>query len=178
MQRFLIAALMLTCSVAAISEYADHDRHHHPYHKTNGEANGLGAGGTVIDTWGIIYRHHFHSGFGFTTSLGGWFERDKGWVGNELGLLYSIINHHFAWQSMPYASIRGYIVAYLGDIFRYKPAKYDIGIGAGPGAEFFFNRHISVHLELPWMIFGRVENNKLGFRDSHPHLGGGIIYYF
>lgn len=53
------------------------------------------------------------------------------------------------------------------------------GIGAGgPGVDFFFNRHFTLHVELPWMTLFKVADGKTTFSDSHPHFGGGFVYYF
>lgn len=155
----------------------------------NGINNGLGAGGTVYKTWGFMYRHHFANNLGFSTSLGGWLDRHWGHLGNELGVLYTLAHHEFDWSGLPNSSIRVYLAGYLANIYRNNYHNYDgknragrhsweIGLGAGPGLEFFFNRYFGVHLELPWMTFVNVDKDGLSFLSSYPHIGGGLIYYF
>jgi hypothetical protein len=92
---------------------------------------------------------------------------------------------------MPDASLRIYLAGYLANIYRKYTAwegpknktsdgvhSWEIGLGAGPGAEFFFNRHFGIHLELPWMTFAQIANKELSFLKSYPHIGGGVVYYF
>lgn len=159
----------------------------------NGLALGLGAGGTVYNTWGFIYREHFNNKWGVSSSLGGYFNNNRGYIGNEIGLVYKIAHHPFSFTTMPHASIRVHLVAYLANIYHYNDRKYDntpeneptkinkhvwdIGLGGGPGVEFFFNRHFALHLELPWMTFIKIDKG-LSFLSSYPHFGGGVIYYF
>lgn len=176
MRRFLLIGLVAVFSTSLVSETESLARPR----EQNGVTNGLGAGGTVYDTWGFMYRRHFENNFGVSTSLGGWIDQDYGHIGNELGLLYTLAHHSFQWSALPNASIRVHLVAYLANIYRrfFKKNNWDIGLGAGPGLEFFFNKHFSLHLELPWMTFVRADGRGLSFRSSYPHIGGGLIYYF
>lgn len=151
----------------------------------NGQTHGLGAGGTVFNTWGFMYRHHFANRFGFSTSIGGWLTTGYGYVGNELGMPITLSHRHYGWSALPEASIRIYLIPYLANIYRRNSWERDrttnsleIGLGAGPGAEFFFSKHFGIHAELPWMTFMRLANRKFAFHNSYPHFGGGLIYYF
>ena len=157
--------------------------------EANGETNGLGAGGTIYYTWGFMYRHHFANGLGLTTSIGGWVDRDDGYIGKEIGGLYTLAHHELNWSWLMNSSIRVYLAGYLANIYRkgqdysYKSevkgkVQWDIGLGAGPGLEFFFNRYFALHAELPWMTFVRATKNEVAFHNSYPHFGGGLIYYF
>lgn len=177
MKRFIV--LLLTCliSISSVAEIpgAIDDRA-----RINGQSSGIGAGGTVFHTWGFMYRRHFANNFGFSGSLGGWFTREGGHVGNELGLLYTFAHHKFSLKSLPESSVRVYLAGYFANIYRRDLLgnSLETGIGAGPGLEFFFNRNFALHLELPWMTFFKLANNDFSLRDSHPHVGGGFIYYF
>lgn len=187
MKRFVFFAFGLALATSVFAEDPTHVAQNE-LHYENGETNGVGAGGTVFWTWGFMYRRHFANGFGFSTSLGGWFSQEQGHIGNELGLLYSFAHYKFSSTALPESSIRVYAVGYLANI--YNRATYhnfdrwakvhalDIGLGAGPGLEYFFNRHFAIHAELPWMTFVKVTNKGVSFRDSYPHFGGGFIYYF
>jgi len=154
----------------------------------NGQSHGIGAGGSVFWTWGFMYRQYFANNFGVTSSLGGWFDSRSGHIGNSLGLLYTLGHHVIAGQTLPNGSIRIYLVGYLANIFfrndyfenppyRVQNA-WHIGLGAGPGLEFFFNQHFAVHAEVPWMTTYQIANKKGSFHGSHPHVGAGFIYYF
>jgi hypothetical protein len=179
--RFVLVLLMISVTL-----WGNENMHHHGHE--NGQGSGFGAGGVVFDTWGFMYRHHFANNFGVSTSLGGWFSNNRGYIGNEVGLLYSLAHHKFSWASMPSASIRIYLASYLAYIYRKHASEWetkstpehvwDIGLGVGPGAEFFFSKHFAVHLELPWMSFVKIANKDVSFLSSYPHFGGGVIYYF
>lgn len=160
----------------------------------NGESPALGIGGTVFETWGFLYRQYFPSNFGIAGTIGGWMNEFSGKIGLAFGTSYTFAHHYFPNSYLASSSVRVYGIAYLGSIFgreiNYKWDKaadksreerhraFDIGLGLGPGAEFFFNEHFAVHLELPWMTFVRFKDNGAFFRSSHPHIGGGISYYF
>lgn len=158
----------------------------------NGVSHGLGAGGTVFWSWGFLYRQHFANNFGFATSFGGWFDSNDGYLGNELGILYTLAHHHFNGSALPNSSLRVYGIAYLANIYRLedqfvpneKPKGFikkniwDVGLGVGPGLEFFFNRNFALHAELPWMTFVRFMDKSASFKSSYPHFGGGFTYYF
>jgi hypothetical protein len=175
---FFFFALLLTLSTQAPATNPSPN-------SSNGQSHGIGAGGTVFYTWGFLYRQHFANNFGFTASLGAWIDRNGGHLGNALGLLYTLANHSFTGASLPHSSIRVYLVGYLGNVLHRD--RYFIGygrsnawhpsIGAGPGIEFFFNRHFALHAELPWMTTFRVSDG-FSFYNSHPHIGAGFIYYF
>lgn len=170
----LIIAFLITSSVFAESSRRIE----------NGVDHGLGAGGSVFWTWGFLYRHHYEDRFGFSASLGGWFDTHGGHLGNSLGLLYTLAHHQSFWRAAPSLSIRVYLVAYLSNIYFRRhyhddsPNSLHTGLGFGPGLEIFLNRHFGLHLELPWMTFTTLNDKGLRFRDSHPHFGGGLIYYF
>lgn len=185
MKNIVAICLILSFCGSAFSD----SRANHRVGSENGIANGLGAGGSVFWTWGFLYRHHFEDRFGVSASLGGWFTESRGHLGNSLGLLYSVAHHQFFWKAMPNTSIRVYLVAYLSNIYHRNSYDYDddkessknalhSGLGAGPGIEFFFNQYFSIHMELPWMTFMRFTKNGARFRDSHPHFGMGLLYYF
>ena len=161
----------------------------------NGIAHGMGIGGSVYRTWGFSYRRYFVNDIGLSTSLGGWLTGTYGHVGNSIGISYSVAHHSFSWPFLPKSSVRVYLIGYLANIFGREedlmlPGQpngsgaisftnsYSLGIGVGPGAEFFFSPNFGVHLELPWMTFFKTNKKKLAFRDSYPHIGGGLSYYF
>lgn len=158
----------------------------------NGVDQGIGVGGTVFDTWGFTYRHHFLSGFGIVGNIGGWLTSRQGHVGLALGPTYTVAHHTFPTSALPQSSIRIYFEAYGSFIVRHSNNieshrnidvdrsiySLSIGLGAGPGAEYFFTRNFSLHLELPWMTILRVEPKGLVFEGSYPHIGGGLTYYF
>jgi hypothetical protein len=189
MKQFLAVFLVFIASLSAMGEnYPEHERKPVP---SNGENNGIGVGGTVWLTQGFVYRHHFHNGLGFSTSIGGFANSYGGYIGNALGLLYPLGHYHPSWSWLE--SIRVYAVGYLANIYNknnrlghdysstntYRAASgFDIGLGVGPGVEFFFNRHFSFHAEVPWMVFGRIANKSFSFRDTDPHPGIGLVYYF
>jgi hypothetical protein len=193
MRRLLLVFLFTVLAVEAISResFSEQTAVHE-----NGVNNGIGAGGTIYSTWGFIYRRHFANHWGFSTNLGGWFSDHQGHIGNGLGLLYSIAHHAMDWSAMPNASIRVFLSAHLGTIYtlsrdyhyskvngkessiEYKRHYWDMGLGAGPGVEFFFNKYFSLHAELPWMTFIRIEDKSFKFLNSRPNFGGGFVYYF
>lgn len=152
---------------------------------SNGQSHGIGAGGTVFYTWGFLYRQHFSNNFGFSASLGTWFDRSGGHIGNALGLLYTIAHHNLSGASLPEASIRIYLVGYFANVYhrhRYLSGSsqahaWHTSLGVGPGIEFFFNRHFALHVELPWMTTFQI-TDRFSFHKSHPHIGAGFIYYF
>ena len=155
----------------------------------NGQAHGIGLGGTVFNTWGLNYRRYFDPYWGMTVNLGGWISNSVGRLGTAVGGTYTFAHYSFEHSKKFHnSSIRVYGVGYIAGIYGHDwlpgataapPAHYfDLGFGIGPGAEFFFNRHLAVHAELPWMTFFRMSKNKSGFESSHPHIGGGISYYF
>jgi len=156
---------------------------------TNGQANGIGLGGTVFNTWGLNYRRYFDPYWGITANFGGWVSNSIGRVGTAIGGTYTFA--HYSWEKSKKwhnSSIRIYAVGYISGIYGHgwmsgiqpgTPEHYfDLGFGVGPGAEFFFNRHFAAHLELPWMTFFRFSKINSGFESSHPHIGGGLTYYF
>lgn len=188
MKTSLAILLAVAFSFAALGETPETGSHKATFE--NGETNGLGAGGTVFNTWGFLYRRHFANGLGFSTSLGGWLNRDGGYVGSELGLLYTVAHHKFSKSPLPNSSIRVYLVGYLANIISHGhdysapitstavKTTLSTGLGAGPGVEFFFNNHFGCHLELPWMTFLAISNKTVTFDHSYPNIGGGVVYYF
>lgn len=157
------------------------------YSSTNGISNGIGIGGTVFNTWGLNYRRHFNNKWGMTVNLGGWISDSYGKLGTAVGGSYTFMHHAFKNKTFPNSSIRVYGVAYVSGIYGHgwlKPGEataqhyFDFGFGIGPGAEYYFNKHFAVHLELPWMTFFRFAKNFSSFQSSHPHFGGGVSYYF
>ncbi|HXW54075.1 MAG TPA: hypothetical protein VEL47_08230 [Myxococcota bacterium] len=187
MKRWVIALLAFSFLAPLSAEPQGHTEGQHHTHE-NGLANGIGAGGSVYWTWGFMYRRHFHHNFGFSANLGAWFDNSHGHVGTSLGLLYSLAHYKFARSSLPDSSIRVYLAGFLSPIYDRNSSIYlkdsqrvnsfHFGFGAGPGVEYFFNRHFALHVEIPWMTFFRLANNTVSFRDSYPHVGGGFIYYF
>lgn len=156
---------------------------------TNGQANGIGLGGTVFNTWGLNYRRYFNDHWGITANLGGWVTNSVGRVGTAIGGTYTFAHYTFEnSKKFHNSSLRVYAVGYISGIYGHGwltagtvgiPMHYfDLGFGIGPGAEFFFNRHFAVHAELPWMTFFRFSKERKGFESSHPHIGGGVSYYF
>lgn len=156
---------------------------------TNGIANSMGIGGTVFKTWGLNYRRYFNDHWGLTGNVGGWFNYGYGNLGVSVGGIYTLMHHSFNHsKALPHSSIRINAVAYVAGIYGHgwsgtsadnKSRHYfDLGLGVGPGAEFFFNRHFAVHAELPWMTFFRFTKEVSRFDSSHPHFGGGVNYYF
>lgn len=160
----------------------------------NGEGPAIGIGGTVYGTWGFLYRQYFPSQFGIAGSLGGWMDEYSGKLGTAVGSSYTFAHHYFPNSFLASSSVRIYAIGYLAGIFKrerdYKWDKatnqgnekkyfaFDLGLGVGPGAEFFFTPHFAVHLELPWMTFVTFKHSDAWFRSSHPHVGGGLSYYF
>lgn len=150
----------------------------------NGVAHGIGIGGTVHRTWGFNYRQYFESNLGITVNFGGWLQEAYGHLGSALGMSYTFAHHQFTNSRLPESSIRVYGVAYLAGIYENhgvndeRRHSFDLGLGAGPGAEFFFTKNFSIHLELPWMTFVTFSQSKTFFARSYPHFGGGISYYF
>lgn len=163
-------------------------------HIANGNYNGIGAGGSVFDTWGFIYRRHFANDFAFTSSIGGWYNSWNRYIGLSLGGLYTVKHHEFDWSWLPNSSIRIYLGAYLSNVIRndseYKyevlpgsstesrVLRWDIGFGAGPGIEFFFNRYFAFHMDLPFMAVLRQSKNQIYLREARLNFGGGFVYYF
>jgi len=153
------------------------------HESTNGIAHGIGIGGVVFNTWGFNYRRYFDKTWGMTVNLGGWVSNNNGRVGLAAGATYTLAHHAFSASKLPNSSIRIYGVGYVSGIYGQqgipgnKSHFFDLGLGIGPGAEYFFNRHFSIHAELPWMTFFRLGTNS-GFASSHPHFGGGVSYYF
>lgn len=156
----------------------------------NGESYGIGIGGTVYKTWGFNYRHYFPSNLGVTANIGGWLTRSSGHLGIASGVLYTFAHHYFRDSELSSSSLRVYGIGYLAGIFRkdyidykdntsgQKALMFDLGFGVGPGAEFFFTKKFSIHLELPWMTFFTFAPGSFHFKNSYPHIGGGISYYF
>lgn len=156
------------------------------HRSTNGQAHGIGIGGTVFNTWGFNYRRYLDAHWGVTANLGGWIASSYGQLGTAVGASYTFAHHSFEHSSLPHSSIRIYGVGYVSGIYKHSwqgsgsggSTEFDVGFGAGPGAEFFFNPHFAVNLELPWMTFFRLSKMNSGFESSHPHVGGGVTYYF
>ncbi|MCA9508457.1 MAG: hypothetical protein KC505_08555 [Myxococcales bacterium] len=161
--------------------------------KNNGTGHSIGVGGAVFDTWGFTYRHHFNSDFGIVSNLGGWLGSYTGRIGLAIGPSYTFAHHVFPKSILPHSSIRIYALAYGAAILYHEKKNANVGnlnigsnsfslglgLGAGIGAEYFFNKNFSIHLELPWMTNMKIESqNGLVFDSSHPHFGGGINYYF
>ncbi len=161
----------------------------------NGIAHALGIGGTVFDTWGFTYRHHFANNFGIAASIGGSFRNSWGHAGTGIGLLYTLAHHRFSVQSLPNSSIRIYVALYTGITYegnqKVSNVKVDsfvtttkhmikVGMGPGPGVEYFFTKNLAVHIELPWMTTISIEPDPAGvfFASSFPNFGGGLSYYF
>jgi hypothetical protein len=179
-----MATLIISCSAMAA------DKNARDYH--NGESHGMGIGGTVFDTWGFSYRHYFPSKLGVVGNLGGWWTGETGHLGVALGASYTLAHHYFANSSLPSSSLRIFGIAYLAGIYHkgysYEIRKsspneeiinyFNLGLGVGPGAEFFFTENFALHLELPWMTFFSFSKLKSTLKSSHPHFGGGVTYYF
>lgn len=159
----------------------------------NGISHGLGVGGTVFRNGGFTYRHHFQSNYGIAGSIGGWFSEYGAKAGSGVGLLYTLAHHQFPQSSLPNSSIRIYLAFYSGFIYEQnrqsepKAAGYtettkhilNIGVGPGPGIEYFFTKNLALHFELPWMTFFKIQANpaSFSFSSSYPHAGGGFTYY-
>ncbi len=161
--------------------------------RKNGESHGIGIGGTVYETWGFSYRHHFSNRFGISTNLGGGFWNDSGHAGLAIGGMYTFAHHNFPNSGLPRSSIRIYAVAYAAGVYHLnsthrfvKDMMVDnsthsamLGLGIGPGAEYFFTENFSIHLEIPWMTKVSIKPKKgLAFENSYPNFGGGWTYFF
>jgi|GEM_PF-2401458 len=187
MKQVLIAFVVMGFFTTLFAEQpkpADHEKSA----AINGEANGFGVGGSVYWTWGFMYRRYFANGLGFSANAGGWFDRSHGHLGAAVNLLYSPFHYRFTSSSLPDSSIRVYLAGSLAPIYdrnasiyrreRETQDSFHFGFGAGPGLEYFFNRHFAIHGEVQWMTFFRTTTTTMEFRDSYPHVGGGFIYYF
>lgn len=162
----------------------------------NGQKHALSVGGIIFDTWGFGYRHHFaSSNFGLSANLGGWVSNSwRGRVGLDLAGLYTLSHHSFENSGLSQSSIRIYLAAHLSGVYFVERDfvnpegkitvsstrhNFETGIGAGPGAEFFFTPNFSLHLEVPWITrFSIEKDNGFTFTNSYPHVGGGLSYYF
>ncbi len=159
----------------------------------NGESHGIGVGGTVYETWGFAYRHHFASRFGITANLGGGFWNNSGHAGLAVGGMYSFAHHTFPNSGLPRSSIRIYLIAYGSGIYGLNSShKYyremsvsnyqhtaTVGLGAGPAIEYYFTENFSLFFEIPWMTKVTITPSKgLAFLNSYPNFGGGFLYYF
>jgi hypothetical protein len=186
---FILVSFM---SILAGFAYSEEDSLKSP-ESINGNANALGIGGTVYRTWGFNYRRHFESNLGISVNIGGWLTPNWGYLGSSFGLLYSLAHHKFHSQSLPHSSVRIYLIAYcVGILHGYSDGSYnpsnnsksisnfplDFGGGIGPGAEFFFNQHFALNIELPWMSLFNTDYQTVSFLSSYPHFGGSLSYYF
>ncbi len=161
----------------------------------NGLTLGIGAGGTVFETWGFTLRRHFSSRWGISASMGGWFMNNHGHAGLAVGPMFTLAHHAFPKSSLSRSSLRIYLVGYAAG-FYFLDTRYDhierdkttirrlehsagFGLGAGPGIEYFFTDNFAIHLELPWMTRFRIKPvTGFEFHNSYPNIGGGFTYYF
>jgi len=163
----------------------------------NGTTHSLGFTGAMYKTSGFNYRQHFSNNFGMNVALGGWFRRTGGYLANTLGLSYTLAHHKFRKSSLPNSSVRIYLLGKLANIHNFndsydysfeppgrrrkdKKLRYavNLGLGVGPGAEFFLNKHFAAFLEVPWMTFVEIKKGSTQFLRSYPHVGAGLSYYF
>lgn len=182
---FILFAVSILNSAQALEERSE--RH------INVESHGFGMGGSIFETWGFVYRHYLPSNIGIVANLGGWLTENYGHLGLATGVSYTLAHHFFPNSGLPSSSLRVYGIAYLAGIFRqsnwgissgdgkYESTKrlsFDLGLGVGPGAEYYFTRNFAINLELPWMTFFKFAKKSASFKSSYPHIGGGISYYF
>jgi hypothetical protein len=192
--RKMLVILVFMLAMPALSQEVE------PYNAIkNGQSNGFGVGGGH-PWWGFLYRRNFGNDLGVSVSLGGHYwnygygsERKVGSGELDLGsnLLYTVAHHAIPINALPEFSIRVNILVaarmkysagershYENSVTTYKPYQaLNLGLGFGPGMELFFDRHFALHLELPWMTYGKIENRSFRFDSSYPRIGGGFIYY-
>lgn len=154
-------------------------------------SNGIGLGGTIWDTWGIVYRKNFENNLSIGATLGGGLNYSYGYLGTSFGLFYKIAEHNFNFAALPDASIRFNILNYFSCVYHYNNDgerfnSYDLelnrhtfkpGVGPGFGIEFNPIKFLSLHLESAWNTKLNI-SNKTRFDSSRPEVGGGFIFYF